>query len=103
MVEDWIGPSGGDKTKNMQRIQLLRMVGGTTCLSLRGGNVIPSVQGMVVVVEEHWLFGQVAGGGYQSDQLQEAGGYSRRNASSIKGSQMDASSWMVSLNHGVRA
>ncbi|GLT59729.1 hypothetical protein SLA2020_325310 [Shorea laevis] len=95
MVEYWIGPSGGEKTKNMEQIQLLRVVGGTTCLSLRGGKVIPSVQGMVVVVvvvvEEHWLFGQVAGGGYQSDQLQEAGGYSGWNASSIKGSQMDAS------------
>ncbi|GLT88374.1 hypothetical protein SLE2022_064020 [Rubroshorea leprosula] len=39
----------------------------------------------------------------RSDQLRGAGGYSGRIAPSVKGSEMDASSAMVSLNHGVRA
>ncbi|GKU91059.1 hypothetical protein SLEP1_g4983 [Rubroshorea leprosula] len=48
-------------------------------------------------------FGQAFGGSYWSGQLRGAGGYSGKIAPSIKGSQMDASSCIVSLNHGVRA
>ncbi|GKV41857.1 hypothetical protein SLEP1_g49337 [Rubroshorea leprosula] len=47
--------------------------------------------------------GQAGGGGYRSGQLRGAAGYSGRTASSIRGSQMDGLSRMVSLNRGVRA
>ncbi|GKU91072.1 hypothetical protein SLEP1_g4996 [Rubroshorea leprosula] len=48
-------------------------------------------------------FGQAAGGSYRFGQLRGVGGYFGRIAPSIKSSHMDASSRMVSLNHGVRA
>ncbi|XVF76001.1 hypothetical protein PTKIN_Ptkin13bG0232600 [Pterospermum kingtungense] len=49
--------------------------------------------------------GQVAGTGYSRDrsgQSRGTGGYSGRRGSGMRGSQMDASARMVSLNRGVR-
>ncbi|XP_022766860.1 eukaryotic translation initiation factor 3 subunit C-like [Durio zibethinus] len=50
--------------------------------------------------------GQAAGAGYsrnRSGQSRGTGGYSGRTGSGMRGSQMDASARMVSLNRGVRA
>ncbi|GLT59730.1 hypothetical protein SLA2020_325320 [Shorea laevis] len=54
VVVDCICSSGGEKTRIMQIGQLLLVVGGKTCLSLRKGKEVASVQDMVPVVEEHW-------------------------------------------------